>query len=257
MIASIRKIALASVMVFASFGVAAAEDIIRFATEAAYPPFNERAADGSIVGWEIDLGMAMCEKIGRKCEFVAQDWDGMIPGLLSNRFDGIFASMSITEERKQRIDFTNKYYQSPAYFIAKKGTKIDRSAKDLGGIKLGTIGGVQSCFLAKYYPDAKVSIYPTAEDTYLDLQAGRVDTILAESVQTDFGLLRKNPDAQYAFIGEPALDKECYGEGIGIGVRKDDVALKGILNKAIKEVRADGTYDKLVQKYFGYDIYGQ
>lgn len=257
MIESIKKIALATVMMFASFGAAEAEDVIRFATEAAYPPFNGRAADGSIVGWEIDLGMAMCEKIGRKCEFVAQDWDGMIPGLLSNRFDGIFASMSITEERKRRIDFTNKYYQTPNYFIAKKGTKIDRSAKDLGGIKVGTIGGVQGCFLTKFYPDAKVSIYPTAEDTYLDLQAGRVDAILAESVQTDFGLIRKNPDAGYAFIGEPAWDKECYGDGVGIGVRKEDVELKNLLNKAIRDVRADGTYDKLVQKYFSYDIYGQ
>jgi lysine-arginine-ornithine-binding protein len=257
MIAFMKKVALATAMVFASFGAAAADDVIRFATEAAYPPFNQRAADGSIVGWEIDLGMAMCEKMGRKCEFVAQDWDGMIPGLLSKRFDGIFASMSITEERKQRIDFTDKYYQSPAYFTGLKSTKIDRSAKDLGGVKLGTIGGVQECFLKKFYPDAQVSIYRSAEDMYLDLEAGRIDAILAESVQTDFGLIRKKADAGYAFIGEPAVDKECYGEGIGIGVRKEDTALKAALNKAIADVRADGTYDKLVTKYFGYDIYGQ
>ena len=254
---SARKVALAGVMALVSLGAAAADNVIRFATEAAYPPFNERSPDGSIIGWEVDLGMAMCEKIHRKCEFVAQDWDGMIPGLLSKRFDGIFASMTITEERKKKIDFTDKYYQSPARFVARKETNIDRSATNLGGVKLGTLAGVTECFIQKHYPDAKVSIYRSAEDMYLDLHAGRVDSILSETVQADFGLIRKNPDAGYAFVGEPALDKQCFGEGIGIGVRKNDPELKALLNKAIAEVRADGTYDRIVAKYFGYDIYGQ
>jgi len=93
-----------------------AQQVIRFATEAAYPPFNERAADGSIVGFEIDLGQALCKKIGRECTFVAQNWDGMIPGLLVKKFDGIFASMTITEERKKQINFTDPYYRSSASF---------------------------------------------------------------------------------------------------------------------------------------------
>lgn len=257
MIASIKKVVLASALILASVSSGAAQDVIRFATEAAYPPFNERAADGSIVGWEIDLGMAMCERIERQCEFVAQDWDGMIPGLLAGRFDGIFASMSITEERRNVIDFTKKYYQSPARFVAVEGTEIDRSAADLGGIRLGTIGGVTECFIRAHYPDAQMSTYRSAEDMYLDLQAGRLDAILSESVQADFGLIRQNPDAGYAFIGDPAIDADCFGEGIGIGVRKDDVELRGLLNEAIAEVRADGTYDKLVEQYFGYDIYGE
>jgi len=254
---SARQLALTSVLILASFGAAADDSVIRFATEAAYPPFNERAPDGSIIGWEVDLGMAMCEKIHRKCEFVAQDWDGMIPGLLSKRFDGIFASMTITEERKKTIDFTDKYYQSPARFVAKKDTRIDRTASNLGGVKLGTLAGVSECYIRKNYPDAKVSIYPSAEDMYLDLNAGRLDSILSETVQADYGLIRKNPGAGYAFVGEPALDKECFGEGIGIGVRKNDPELKALLNKAIAEVRADGTYDRIVAKYFSYDIYGQ
>ncbi|MXW85734.1 MAG: transporter substrate-binding domain-containing protein [Boseongicola sp. SB0667_bin_21] len=253
---SLKKLIAASAVLVATIGAASAEDVIRFATEAAYPPFNERAADGSIVGWEIDLGMAMCARIERKCEFVAQDWDGMIPGLLSNRFDGIFASMTITEERRQRIDFTNKYYQSPARFVSKEGVEIDRTAPDLGGIRIGTIAGVTECFVKKHYPDAQVGIYRSSEDMFLDLQSGRVDAILNESVQADFGLLRENPDAGYAFRGEPAIDAECFGEGIGIGVRKEDGELRELLNEAIAAVREDGTYDQLVDQYFGYDIYG-
>src|SRR5689334_2323099 len=106
-----------AIMLLAGMGASHAEETIRFATEGAYPPFNERAADGSLVGFEIDLGMALCDKIKRKCEFQAQDWDGMIPGLLANKYDGIFASMAITEERKKKIDFTNKYYQTGGVFV--------------------------------------------------------------------------------------------------------------------------------------------
>lgn len=257
MLKSLKKLAVIGLLVTTSAGVASAQDVIRFATEAAYPPFNERAADGSIIGWEIDLGMAMCAAIERECEFVAQDWDGMIPGLLSNRFDGIFASMTITEERKQRIDFTDKYYQSPARFVSKEGVAIDRDANDLGGIRVGTIAGVTECFLNKHYNGSKVSIYRSSEDMFLDLQSGRIDAILSESVQADFGLVRENPNEGYAFQGEPALDAECFGAGIGIGVRKEDGELRAALNEAIAAVRADGTYDRLVEEYFGYDIYGE
>lgn len=257
MLKSLKKAAAISLLAVASAGAASAESVIRFATEAAYPPFNERAADGSIVGWEIDLGQAICAKMERECEFVAQDWDGMIPGLLSNRFDGIFASMTITEERKQRIDFTNKYYQSPARFVSKDDVAIDRAQADLGGIKIGTISGVTECYLTKFHPDADIAVYRSSEDMFLDLQSGRLDAILSESVQADFGLIRENPDAGFGFQGEPAIDAGCFGAGIGIGVRKEDGELRAALNEAIAAVRADGTYDRLVDQYFGYDIYGK
>jgi lysine-arginine-ornithine-binding protein len=257
MFKTLGKMTAISLLAVVSAGAATAQDVIRFATEAAYPPFNERAADGSIVGWEIDLGQAMCAHMKRECEFVAQDGDGMIPGLLSNRFDGIFASMTITEERKQRIDFTDKYYQSPARFVSKDGVTIDQSAADLGGGKIGAIAGVTECYLNKHHPDADIAIYRSSEDMFLDLQSGRLDAILSESVQADFGLIRENPDAGFAFRGEPALDAGCFGAGIGIGVRKEDGDLRAALNDAIAAVRADGTYDRLVQQYFGYDIYGK
>jgi lysine-arginine-ornithine-binding protein len=257
MLNQLKTLTVAGAMFAASTMGAVAQDVIRFATEAAYPPFNERAADGSIIGWEIELGMEMCARMERECEFVAQDWDGMIPGLLSNRFEGIFASMTITEERRARIEFTDKYYQSPARFVGVEGVEIDRSADDLGGIAVGTIAGVTECFLTAHYPGVTAKIYRSSEDMFLDLQAGRLDAVLSESVQADFGLIRENSDAGYAFIGEPALDATCFGEGIGIGVRKEDTELREALNEAIAAVRADGTYDRLVEEYFGYDIYGE
>jgi lysine-arginine-ornithine-binding protein len=254
---ALRTIVSAGALLVALVGTAAAESQIRFATEAGYPPFNERAPpSGKITGWEIDLGMAMCAKMNRKCEFVAQEWDGMIPGLLSHRFDGIFSSMTITAERKRKIDFTDPYYKTTAQFVAKRNLKIDRSAEDLGGLQIGATPGTTQCYLSKHYPEAKVRIYQTAQNLFLDLQSGRVDAILSEPVLAEFGLIRQNPAADFAFDGAPVQDPDCFGEGVGIGVRKDDTALRAALNEALAAIRADGTYHRLAVMYFGSDIFG-
>ena len=247
----------AGAAVLATSLAAKAEDTIRFATEGAYPPFNERAADGSLIGFEIDLGQALCEKIKRKCEFLAQEWDGMIPGLLADKYDGIFASMAITEERKKKIDFTNKYYQTGGAFVARKGTTIDVSDKKLGGKVIGIIPGTTQCYMEKAFPDATVKVYKTADSLYLDLVSGRIDAVLSDAIAIDFGLLKTDRGKDMAFASEIYTDRECFGEGVGIGMRKEDTDLREQFNKAIAEVRADGTYDKIEKKYFQYDIYGK
>jgi len=236
---------------------AKADNVIRFATEGAYPPFNERAADGSLIGFEIDLGMAMCAKINRKCEFVAQDWDGMIPGLLVKKYDGIFASMAITEERKKQIDFTNKYYQTGGAFVGAAGAKIDLDSSDLGGKTIGTIPGTTQCYLEKKYPKANVKVYPKADALYLDLASGRLDAIFSDATAVDFGFLKTDAGKDMGFASDIILDQECFGVGVGIGVRKEDTELREQLNKAIAEVRADGTYQAIENKYFSHDIYGE
>jgi lysine-arginine-ornithine-binding protein len=255
----VKKLTLALMIILVGMGAPAikAQDSIRFATEGAYPPFNERAPDGSLVGFEIDLGMAMCAKINRKCEFVAQDWDGMIPGLLVRKYDGIFASMAITEERKKQIDFTEKYYQTGGAFVAPKDTKIDLADPTLGDKTIGTIPGTTECYLAKKYPNASVKVYPKADALYLDMSSGRLDAIFSDAIAVDFGFLKTDAGKDMAFASEVIHDRECFGEGVGIGVRKEDGELRELLNKAIAAVRSDGTYDTLQKKYFTYDIYGE
>jgi lysine-arginine-ornithine-binding protein len=252
-----RHLLMLAAALIATSAMARAEDTIRFATEGAYPPFNERAADGSLIGFEIDLGQALCERIKRKCEFLAQDWDGMIPGLLANKYDGIFASMAITEERKKKIDFTNKYYQTGGAFVTRKGTTIDVNDKALGGKVIGTIPGTTQCYLEKAFPDATVKVYETADSLYLDLISGRIDAALSDAIAIDFGLLKTERGKDMEFASAIFTDRECFGEGVGIGMRKDDADLREAFNKAIAEVRADGTYDKIAKKYFAYDIYGK
>jgi lysine-arginine-ornithine-binding protein len=252
-----RHMLMLAAALIATTAMAKAEDTIRFATEGAYPPFNERAADGSLKGFEIDLGLALCEKIKRKCEFLAQDWDGMIPGLLANKYDGIFASMAITEERKKKIDFTSKYYQTGGAFVARKGATVDINDKALGGKVIGTIPGTTQCYLEKAFPDATIKVYETADSLYLDLVSGRIDAALSDAIAIDFGLLKTERGKDMEFASEIFTDRECFGEGVGIGMRKDDTELREAFNKAIAEVRADGTYDKIAKKYFAYDIYGK
>ena len=236
----------------------AADETILFATEAAFPPFNMRADDGSIIGWEIELGMAMCERVNLKCEFVAQEWDGMIPGLLAKKYTAIFGAMQITEQRSKVINFTDKYFRAVSSFLAAEGTEIDFDDKKLGGLAIGTYPGTTQCFLDAHYPDANYRIYKTATDLALDLNAGRIDVMVGQIIQADSAIIRKYPEKNYVFIGEPVEywdTANCFGPGGGIGVRKEDKELLALLNKAIKMVRDDGTYEKLSVKYFGRDIY--
>jgi lysine-arginine-ornithine-binding protein len=230
---------------------------VRVATEGAYAPFNFKDANGELQGFDVDIAKALCAKAKFDCEIVAQDWDGIIPGLLAKKYDAIIASMSITEERKKSIAFTSKYYQTPAHFIAKKGSNIEISE---AGLKGKTVGVQRATIHANYIKQTYGSVvtvkeYDTQENANLDLVAGRLDLILADSVVLQEGFLNKPEGKAFGFVG-PDLRGPIFGEGAGIGIRKEDTKLKDAFNAAIKEIRADGTYKKLNDKYFPFDVYG-
>src|SRR5215510_3181674 len=138
----LTRIALAASVAALAFAVGSAnaqDKVLKIGTEGAYPPFNNLTSDGKLVGFDIDIANALCDEMKVKCTFVAQDWDGIIPALQAGKFDAIVASMSITEERKKKVAFTNKYYDTPASFIAAKDTKItDFSPAGLKGKVIGT-----------------------------------------------------------------------------------------------------------------------
>jgi len=239
-----------------AFGIANAEaaDKLRIGVEGAYPPFSWKEADGTLKGFDIDIAYALCEKMGVECEMVEQDWDGIIPQLLNRKYDAIVASMSITEERKKRVDFTNKYYNTPAKLVAKEGASLPA---DLAGTKLGVQRGtVHQCWAEKAFPGAELVLYPTQEEVFQDLAAGRLDAQLSDSIQAKEGFLDTDAGKGFAFWGGDQDDLECFGEGAGIAVRKGNPDLIAAFNNAIQAIRADGTYAAINAKYFEFDIYG-
>lgn len=227
---------------------------VKMGTEGAYPPFNNINDEGELVGFDIEIGNALCDAMDVTCEWVTSDWDGIIPALLAKKFDTIMASMSITEERKEKVAFTDKYYTSPARFIRRKGT--DATPEDISGAVVGVQSAtVHENLVQGKFPDAELKTYAEQEQANLDLVSGRVDLVVADAfVLIDFVDSEAGKDVE--FVGPSYTDKEYLGEGIGIGVRKEDDELREMLNDAIQQIREDGTYDKINAKYFDFDVYG-
>jgi ABC-type amino acid transport substrate-binding protein len=189
----------------------------------------------------------------------------MIPALLSRKFDAISASMSITEERKKRVDFTDKYYSTPLGLVSKKGSGLVPELDVLKGKRIGVQRGtVADTFATRFWAEQGITVvrYARQEEAYLDLSAGRIDAAWADALVADGGFLKQPAGADYEFggglyHGRNADEKGVIGEGVGIAVRKQDAELKQKLDKALAAIRANGKYDELRKKYFDYDIYGE
>ncbi len=254
----LAKFTVAALALGLAAGMAAAKEwkTVRIGTEGAYPPFNFIDSAGKLQGFDIDIAKALCDKMKVKCVFVAQDWDGIIPGLLAKKYDAIVASMSITAERKKKVDFTDKYYNSPATFVAPKNTDItDISPKALAGKTIGAQSStIHSNYLEDNYKDSKLKFYKTQDEVNADLAAGRLDAQLADKLVL-FEWLKTKAGQCCKFVGPGITDKRWFGEGAGIAVRKEDQDLKAMFNKALKEIIADGTYKKINMKYFPFSIY--
>ncbi len=249
--------ALAAVMLLSSAALAA-KKVVRIGTEGAYPPFNFVDEKGQLQGFDIDIAKALCEKMDVTCEFVVQDWDGLIPALLAKKFDAIVASMSMTEERQQKVDFTDKYYQTPAKFVAPKNIKADVTKEGLKGKVIGVQRAtIHENFIRDNYGDvAEIKAYAKQEEANMDLVSGRVDYVFADTVVLQGGFLDTPDGKDYHFVGPAHTEEQWFGAGIGIAVRKGEPDLVKAFNKAIKDIRADGTYQKINAKYFDFDLYG-
>ncbi len=230
---------------------------LRIGVEGAYPPFSWKESDGTLKGFDIEIAEALCAEMGRKCVLVEQDWDGMIPALLAKKYDAIVASMSITEERKKRVNFSDKYYNTPAKFVAKNGSDLQITKAGLKGKRIGLQRGTtHQCFMEKMFPDAELVLYATQEEVFQDLAIGRIDANFSDSIAADDGFLKTDAGKGFGFIGGDMHDMECHGEGAGIAVRKSDDSLRMEFNKAIQALRDKGVYQKINSKYFDFDIFG-
>jgi arginine/ornithine transport system substrate-binding protein len=232
---------------------------LKVAIDPTYEPFTFKTADGKPAGFDVDIASALCEQIKRKCVFVEQVWDSMIPGLQAKKYDVIISSMSITEDRLRAVDFTDKYYKTPSKIVVRNDIKFTDPAS-LKGKKIGVLkGSTQEKYANGELKPAGVIItpYEAQDQVYLDIKSGRLDGTVADIVEVTGGFLSKPEGKDYSAVGEPLLIPKYFGAGVGVAMRKGETALKGELNTAIKEIRANGTYKKLNDKYFKFDVYGQ
>ncbi|NVK32919.1 MAG: ABC transporter substrate-binding protein [Rhodobacteraceae bacterium] len=231
---------------------------ILIGTEGAYPPFNNLTSDGKLVGFDIEIADAICEELKVECEFVVQDWDGMIPALIAGKFDAVIASMSITEERKQKVDFTGKYYNTPPAIAVPKDSKLTGvTDADLDGVLLGAQSSTtHSNYAEERLPSADLKLYPTPDEYKLDIIGGRIDAVIDDSiVLSDW--LKSEDGACCKILGMVPNVIEIHGEGAGIAVRKEDTDLKEMLSDAILAIRENGKYAEINAKYFDFDVYGE
>ncbi|GAA3928798.1 transporter substrate-binding domain-containing protein [Litoribacillus peritrichatus] len=224
---------------------------VRLAVDVPYEPFEYKAPDGSLTGFEIDLGNAVCAEMKVKCEWVVQAWDGIIPGLLARKYDAIFSSMSINEDRKKKVLFSDPYYNTPSsWFGPNESKSMDVSSKDvLKGKSVGVQRGtIQDKYITKTFGSVvDVKRYTTADDLVIDLKGGRLDLVFLDYPVGESTIMK---DDKFDSIS----DTIQLGDGVAVALRKRDKDLAAKFNAALAKVKANGTYDKIMKKYFSYNI---
>ncbi|MGO4336067.1 transporter substrate-binding domain-containing protein [Labrys sp. KB_33_2] len=250
-----------ALVAFAGSTVSAREwKSIRIATEGEYPPFNQLDAKDQPIGFDVDIAKALCQKMGATCSFEVLDWDALIPSLNAGKVDAIVSSMAITPERRRQVAFTNRYYDRPTSFVARKDSKI--AAWDAAGLKDKVVGVMantaQAAFLQAEIQagGAQIKLYGSQAEANADLVTGRLDAVLADKLVLA-GWLAK-PESLCCEIKadvDVADYPSFFGEGEGIALRKSDGDLVEKFNKAIADIVADGTYKTINDKYFPFSIY--
>ena len=218
---------------------------IKIATESSYKPFSYTDADGKLIGYEIELVDALCAQMKAECEVVSQDWDGLIPGLNAQKFDAAIAGMSITPERKEVVDFSDPYFHTGIILIGKKGDDIS-----VEGLKDQPIASQRSTVASQYlqdeHKDADIKLYDTQDNAYLDLTSGRVRGMMSDKV-TGIDWLKTEAGKDYEVKGQEISTSD---DAMGIAFRKGD-PLVAKFNKALAELKDNGTYDQITGSYFG------
>jgi lysine-arginine-ornithine-binding protein len=240
------SIAVVAALAIGISGAAGAAEKVLVATEASFPPFSKTEADGSYTGFEIDLGNEVCRRAGWQCTWVKQDFDGAIPALLAGKFDVIFSSMSIKDERKRVADFSIPYYNGPSAVFARSGT-LKSIPGDLKGKSVGVYAGsTQDSFARSHFPGVTIRGYKNVDQITADLRAGRVDAMFIEQLSGMEFL--QSPDGAGFEALQPAYNDKALGEGAGAMTRKGEPRLVAI-NDALRAIYADGTFDRLSAKW--------
>lgn len=258
---SIKLLIAGAVALFAASSVSA--QTLRVGMECTYAPFNYKTADGELAGYDVDVANGVAEIMGVELEFVCQQWDGMIPALLANKFDLIVASMSITDTRLEKIDFSGPYRSSVGRIIGRADANLELF-DDMGGPIAANFDGLrvglerastyQNWFEAKL-PGADIVLYDGSEPMYLDLQNGRVDVIMTNPMKAQERFLANEEGNEFAFVSPAINEVEFFGVGVGIGLRQGQDELREDLSAAIRELINNGSLTEYALKIFPFPIH--
>jgi len=257
------KLAALAVLPLILLGNIAQAETLRVGMECTYAPFNYKTSDGTLTGYDVDVAKGVAKLIGADVEYVCQKWSGMIPALLANKFDLVVASMSITDKRKEKMDFSVPYRISVGRLVGPKNAGynlFDSSgnaiAANFKGLKVGLerSSTYASWFEAKL-PGAKVVLYDSNETLYIDLENGRTDMIMTNPMKAHLKFLSKDKGKKFEFVSPQIDEVKYFGIGVGIGLRKGNDALLARLNKAVTTLSNDGSLEKYSLKYFPFAIH--
>lgn len=253
-----KKLILTASVLALMAGAAAANTVRVGIAAEPYPPFASPDAAGNWVGWEVEIIGAVCAAAELDCVITPTAWDGIIPALIAGQIDAIMASMSITEDRMQTIDFSDSYYNTPTVIVGQRDIAMDATPEGLAGRVIGVQVSTVHQAYAQHYFEARSELrtYQTQDEANQDLVSGRIDATQADSLALD-EFLATDAGACCEVKGTVANDESILGLGVGVGVRKGDDALREAFNRGIATILADGTYDRISAGYFATSIYGQ
>jgi arginine transport system substrate-binding protein len=246
-----KKLILTTTLCFCALqAVANDKQPIKFATEATYPPFVSMQSNGKMVGFSVDLVHALCKQMHKKCELINAPWASLIPALQMGQYNALFGGMAITKQREQVVNFSSPYYKNAVVYVSKKGGAFN--AYHLKGMTIGVQGGSQfQNYLQKTY-GSKITIksYLSNMTALMDLQSGRLDAVFIDQPVAKLWL-DKNHNSKKFHIAGKVQNKHYFGAGNGIALNKSNPVLLKNINAALKTIEANGSYNKIVSKWFG------
>ena len=230
----------AALALSATAALAAGHSVVRLGTEGAYPPYNYLDDAGEVAGFERELGDELCARAEMTCEWVTNDWDSIIPNLVSGNYDAIIAGMSITPERDEVVDFTQNYTPpSPSAYVA-----MSEDADIAGGVIAAQTGTIQAAHVAE--SGATLLEYPSPDETIAAVMSGEADAVMADK---DFLIPTVQENSGMVFVG----DDVPLGGGIGMAFRESDPEMREAFDAAIQSMKDDGTLNELIVKWLGED----
>ena len=254
----LKSLVVASLLGLSALSGMAQAETLKMGVEAMFPPFESKDANGKLVGFDIELGDAVCAKLQVKCEWVESSFDGLIPALNARKFDFINSAMNITEPRAKVIDFTVPIYNVPSQLVAKKGSPIESNVASLKAhnVTVGVLqGSAQETYARKYWqPEGvKVTSYANQDQVFADLSSGRIETSFQKTPSAVDGFLSKPEGKDFALVPGFVEEEHVLGVGTGFGIRKGNTELKERLEKAIAELKQEGFISELSKRYFNAD----